>query len=80
MTHSRRLTFTLSILLAASLVKLWLLPLPSSFWVDEMVTAFVVHQGAAHLVLQRRIAYFFFLLVSSQPKTNIRIEHLLTCS
>jgi hypothetical protein len=38
----------LSLILAACIVKLWLLPLPSSFWVDEMVTAFVVHYGPAH--------------------------------
>lgn len=46
MTSGARFTVALSILLAAAIVKLWLLPLPSSFWVDEMVTAFVVHQGA----------------------------------
>jgi hypothetical protein len=34
------------LVLAASIVKLWLVQLPSSFWVDEMVTAFVVaHPG-----------------------------------
>ncbi len=27
---------------AACIVRLWLVPLPSSFWVDELVTAFVV--------------------------------------
>jgi hypothetical protein len=41
-------TWLLSVLLAAAVVKLWLLPLPSSFWVDEMVTAFLVHYGPAH--------------------------------
>jgi 4-amino-4-deoxy-L-arabinose transferase-like glycosyltransferase len=35
-------------LLAASIVRLWLMPLPSSFWLDEMVTVFVVKHGAAH--------------------------------
>src|SRR5579872_2592823 len=35
-------------LLAACIVRLWLVPLPSSFWVDEMVTAFVVHYGPQH--------------------------------
>ena len=48
MTQGGRWKLALGVLLAASIVKLWLLPLPSSFWVDEMVTAFVVHQGAAH--------------------------------
>ena len=36
------------VLLAACIVRLWLVPLPSSFWVDEMVTAFVVHYGPHH--------------------------------
>lgn len=44
--HSRILTVALWLLLAASITKLWLVQLPSSFWVDEMVTAFVVaHPG-----------------------------------
>lgn len=29
------------------IVRLWLMPLPSSFWVDEFGTAFVVHHGAS---------------------------------
>jgi hypothetical protein len=35
-------------LLAVCIVRLWLAPLGSSFWVDEMVTVFVVRHGAAH--------------------------------
>lgn len=38
----------LILLLAVCVVRLWLVPLPSSFWVDEMVTAFVVHYGPSH--------------------------------
>jgi hypothetical protein len=38
----------LFLLLAACIVRLWLMPLPSSFWVDEMVSAFVIHYGAGH--------------------------------
>jgi hypothetical protein len=38
----------LPLLLALVIVRLWLMPLPSSFWVDEEVTAFVVHYGADH--------------------------------
>ena len=34
-------------LLAACIVRLWAMPIASSFWVDEMATAFVVHHGAA---------------------------------
>jgi hypothetical protein len=40
--------WVLVVLLAACIVRLWLVPLPSSFWVDEMVTAFVVHYGPQH--------------------------------
>ncbi len=36
----------LALLLAASVARLWLMPLPSSFWVDEMATVFVVQHGA----------------------------------
>jgi mannosyltransferase len=47
---SRRpgLPLFLSVLLAMALVRLWLMPLGSSFWVDETATAFVVHYGAQH--------------------------------
>jgi hypothetical protein len=44
----RSLTLLLGFLLAACIVRLWLMPLPSSFWVDEMGTVFVVHQGPNH--------------------------------
>lgn len=33
-------------LAAVCFVRLWLMPLPSSFWVDEMATVFVVEHGA----------------------------------
>ncbi|HYW46305.1 MAG TPA: glycosyltransferase family 39 protein [Bryobacteraceae bacterium] len=35
-------------LLALCLVRLWVMPMRSSFWVDEMATVFVVQQGAGH--------------------------------
>jgi len=35
----------LAALLALCILRLWLAPLSQSFWVDEMVTVFVVHQG-----------------------------------
>ena len=35
-------------LLTAAIVRCWLMPLPSSFWVDETATAFVVHYGGEH--------------------------------
>ncbi len=42
------LSLCLFCLLAVSLIRLWLMPLGSSFWVDETATAFVVHYGARH--------------------------------
>lgn len=38
----------LSLLLGLCIARLWVMPLPSSFWVDEMVSAFVIHFGPAH--------------------------------
>jgi hypothetical protein len=40
-------TWLLAAVLAACIVRLWIVPLPSSFWVDEMATVFVVQHGAA---------------------------------
>lgn len=42
----------LGLILAICLVRLWLMPLWSSFWVDEMATAFVVKYGAGHPSLE----------------------------
>lgn len=39
-------------ILALIVVRLWLMPLGSSFWLDEMVTVFVVHNGAGHASLK----------------------------
>lgn len=41
------LNLVLAALLALCVTRLWLMPLPSSFWVDEMGTAFVVRHGAS---------------------------------
>src|SRR5579863_2033248 len=38
----------LAALLAVCIVRLWLMALPSSFWIDEMATVFVVQHGAGH--------------------------------
>jgi hypothetical protein len=35
-------------LLALCIVRLWIMPLPSSFWLDEMETVFVTRYGPAH--------------------------------
>jgi hypothetical protein len=42
-----RIELLLATTLALCIIRLWLMPLPSSFWVDEMGTAFVVHNGAS---------------------------------
>jgi hypothetical protein len=39
----QRWTIGLTALLAVCLARLWLVPISQSFWVDEMVTVFVVH-------------------------------------
>ena len=36
------------IVFALCIVRIWLMPLPSSFWGDETATVFVVRHGAAH--------------------------------
>jgi len=43
----RKLNLLLAAMLVLCLARLWLMPLASSFWVDEMATAFVVRHGAA---------------------------------
>lgn len=43
--RERTVNLLLWILLAACITRLWLMPLPSSFWVDEMATVFVVQHG-----------------------------------
>jgi hypothetical protein len=42
----------LPLLAAVCFVRLWVMPLPSSFWVDEMATVFVVEHGADDPSLQ----------------------------
>ncbi|HSW50725.1 MAG TPA: glycosyltransferase family 39 protein [Bryobacteraceae bacterium] len=42
------MTALLGTVLALCIVRLWLMPLGSSFWVDEMVTALVVRHGPDH--------------------------------
>ena len=43
----RTLDFALFTVLALCLVRLWFMSLPTSFWVDEMGTVFVVQHGAS---------------------------------
>jgi hypothetical protein len=48
MLRGRMLNLALGLLLAACITRLWLMPLSSSFWVDEMATVFVVQHGPNH--------------------------------
>jgi len=50
--RSSKLQLALIATLALCAIRLWLMPLPSSFWVDEMGTAFVVHHGKADPTLR----------------------------
>jgi Dolichyl-phosphate-mannose-protein mannosyltransferase len=47
-----RLDLLLILTLAVCIVRFWIMPLPSSLWVDEMGTYFVVHHGANDPTLQ----------------------------
>jgi hypothetical protein len=42
----------LALLFALCIVRLWVMPIASSFWVDEMATAFVVRHGAGDPTLR----------------------------
>src|SRR6202044_932347 len=44
----RTLSVLLGLVLAVCITRLWLMPLNSSFWVDEMATVFVVQHGGSH--------------------------------
>ncbi len=46
LASSRQSNLWLALLLAIAIARFWISPLPSSFWVDEMGTAFVVQHGA----------------------------------
>ena len=48
LTMPRSLDPLLWTILLACVIRFWIMPLPSSFWVDEMGTAFVVHFGGNH--------------------------------
>jgi hypothetical protein len=45
---TRRANWLLGLLLAACIARLWLMELPSSFWLDEMVTVFIARHGMSH--------------------------------
>jgi hypothetical protein len=64
--------YWLWLVLALGIARLWLMPLPSSFWVDEMATAFVVEHGADHpsfaVAPQVPDSLYFWL-----PRTSVRL-------
>jgi Dolichyl-phosphate-mannose-protein mannosyltransferase len=47
-SFEKRLNPLLALLLLLCVARLWIISLRTSFWVDEMVTVFVVHQGPDH--------------------------------
>ncbi len=59
------LNWLLAAVLALCIIRLWLMPIGSSFWVDEMGTVFVARYGAAHPSLraapQVAESIYFFL-------------------
>lgn len=44
----KHLNLLLALVLLLSIARLWIISLHTSFWVDEMVTVFVVHNGPDH--------------------------------
>jgi hypothetical protein len=48
LSRNRLLKIAQYFLLTLCIIRLWIVPLPSSFWVDETGTEFVVRQGANH--------------------------------
>jgi hypothetical protein len=54
--HVESSLWPMAALLAVSIARLWLAPLPSSFWVDELVTLFVVrHPGHASFAVAPQV-------------------------
>ena len=47
----KHLTLLLALILLLAITRLWIISLKTSFWVDEAVTVFVVHQGGADVSL-----------------------------
>src|SRR5271168_1273662 len=69
MRQYQRLNFAyvLTFLLALLVIRLWLMPLPSSFWLDEIATVFVAGHGSNHPSLAAAAPqawqswYYFFI-------------------
>ena len=72
MTSARFPRIALPALLALCLARLWIVPLSSSFWVDEAETAFVAHYGYQHpslaVVPQITASVYYWL-----PRAALRV-------
>jgi hypothetical protein len=75
----------IGIVLAVCIARLWLMPLPSSFWVDELVTMFVVkHPASASFAVAPQVPqsiYYWLpraaLAVSGPSEISFRIPSML---
>jgi hypothetical protein len=75
----------IGILLAAVIARLWLVPLSSSFWVDELVTMFVVkHPGHASFAVAPQVpqsVYYWLpraaLAISGPSEISFRIPSMV---
>jgi len=75
----------LATLLVLCIVRLWLVPLPSSFWVDELVTRFVItHPGHASFAVAPQVPqsiYYWLprlaMSISGPSEISFRIPSML---
>jgi len=65
----------LPLLLALCLVRLWVMPLPSSFWLDEMATVFVAQHGSSHHRSRRGPAGLALLVLPRHPYERRRLRY-----
>ena len=65
----------LPLLLALCIARMWVMPLDSSFWVDEAETAFVVHHGVNHpsLAIIAPALAVDLLLAAARVGSHLRI-------
>ena len=66
---TRRVHWLLPLVLAVVIARLWLMPLPSSFWLDETATVFVAQHRIQSPVAQRgRSPSVAFLVLHDHPR------------
>ena len=83
--HIEESRWPLVALLTACIARLWLVPLPSSFWVDELVTMFVVkHPGHASFAVAPQVpqSIYYWLpraafALSGQSEVAFRIPSMV---